>query len=239
MAKENYGIQEKANPGRELTAKVGSKEFSRLPVRTHMVQIGEDYLSVVEKYAKPHVKPDDILVCSEKFIGICQRRVIHESEISESWLAKLIAKFVVKYPDDIGWENPKKIQVAIDEVGYPRTVLAVVVGGIMKFIFRQAGWYYRIMGRDVAAIDGFNPIAIAPFNEYAMLAPEKPNEVCDEIEKVTSTPAVIVDASNIAIHILGKSKGVRMSNDELVELMHGNPMGQGREQTPIIIARAA
>ncbi len=235
----DFGFQKEANPGRQLESSMGNKEFYRYPVRTHLVQIGEDYLEVIEKYAGPSIKQGDLIVCSEKFIGICQKRVVHESEIKESWLAKLIARYVVKYPDDIGWENPKKIQVAIDQVGYPRTLLAVAFGGIMKFVFRRPGWYYRIMGKDVEAIDGFNPIAIPPFNEYALLAPARPNEVCNEIKERLKAPAVIVDASNVAIHILGRSEGISLTDDELVQVMTGNPMGQGREQTPIIIVRSA
>lgn len=234
---EDFGLQKQANPDRELLGKLGNKQFYRYPVRTNLVQIGDSYLDVIQKFVSPVIEKGDLIVCSEKFIGICQKRVVHESEIRVSWLAKLIARFVVKYKDDIGWENPKKVQVAIEQVGYPRTVLAVIVGGVMKFVFRQAGWYYRIMGRDVAAIDGFNPIAIPPFNEYALLAPANPDKVCNEIEELTGSPAVIVDASNVAIHILGKSDGVNYSDEELQQIMAGNPMGQGREQTPVIVVR--
>lgn len=235
----NYGLQKQANPNRELTISYQGVTWYRYPIKTHMVQLGEDLEEVVQQYAASEVKPTDILLLSEKLVGITQKRVVHESEVKASWLAVLISKFVVKYEDDVGWENPKKIQVAINEAGWLKSLFAVGFGGIMKFIFRQPGWYYRIMGQDIAAIDGFNPIAIPPFNEYATLAPTNPNRVCEELANKFQTQVAIVDASNVAIHILGKSKNIEHSDKELAELMQGNPMGQGREQTPIILLRQA
>jgi hypothetical protein len=236
-----FGMLEFPNPGREFYKEYGRYRYARYPVRTHLVQIGEDYMSVIKKYAAPSLQPGDLLVLSEKFIGISQKRVVHESQIHAGWLARLICKFTTKYSNDIAWENPKKMQVAINEAGMFRAIYAVIWGGIRKYIFRRPGVFYEIMGRDIAAIDGFNPIAIPPFNEYAMLAPEKPNKVCQEIEKAVGVPTVIVDASNVAVHLLGKSGRVhselKLEPRDVEALMEGNPMGQGREQTPIAILR--
>jgi hypothetical protein len=236
-AEADFGLQREANPNRSLTSTLNGRTFHRLPVRTHLVQLGENYVDVVGKYTEGVLQPGDILACSEKFIGICQKRVVHESEVEASWLAKLIARFVVKYKDDVGWENPKKIQVAINEAGWLRSLLAVVVGGVMKFVFQQPGWYYRIMGKDIEAIDGFNPIAIPPFNEYATLAPAEPDIVSEKIKARTGAEVIVIDASNIAIHILGRSSGVKYNDAELVQILAGNAMGQGREQTPILVLR--
>lgn len=237
MYTDNFGLQTTANPDRTLEVVLDGVTYVRYPVRTKLVQLGEDYMQVVREFAVPYAKPGDVMTLSEKMIGICQKRVVHESEVSASWLAKLIARFVIKYSDDVGWENPKKVQVAINEVGYPRTVLAVVVGGIMKFIFRKPGWYYVIMGRDVAAIDGFNPIAIPPFNEYATLAPANPDGVCNRIEAEFGIQTAIVDASNVAVHVLGRSNGLKFSDQEVSKLLAGNPSGQEDEQTPIMLIR--
>lgn len=234
---ENYGPTFKPNPEREYSREVAGTVYDRIPVLTPLVQIGGDLHKVIQDTAAQHFQEGDILVLSEKMVGITQERVVHQSEIKVSWLAKLIAKFVVKYPDDVGWENPMKVQVAIKQVGYPRTILAVIVGGIMKYIFRQPGWYYRIMGRDVAAIDGFNPIAIPPFNEYALLAPAEPDKVSTELEKKFGVPVAIVDASNITTHILGRSEDFPYTESEFIDIVEGNPMGQGDEQTPMLIIR--
>ncbi len=234
---QDYGIQNKPNPDRTLEVEVDDKTYLRLPIKTEVVNIGDDLMAFIEKFAVPHIEEGDLLSISEKIVGISQRRVVHQSEVKVSGLAKLITKFVIKYPDDVGWENPAKVQVAINEVGVPRTVVAVAIGGVMKFIFKRPGWYYKIMGKDVAAIDGFNPLAVPPFNEYALLAPAEPGKVCNEIYSRFGIDAAIVDASNIAIHVLGKGDQVAFEDETISKLLAGNPAGQENEQTPLIIIR--
>lgn len=233
----DYGLKTNPNPERQLTIELNNKTYYRYPIRVPMVSIGDSYIELINTYAAPeYSKEKDVcIVLSEKVISICQKRVVHESEVEPTWLAKLICKYVTKYPNDVGFENPRKMQVGINQAGYIRTILAVGIGGIAKFLFKKRGLFYVIMGNGVAEIDGFNPIAVAPFNEYAILGPARPNETCQEIEQVTGIPAVIVDASNIATKVLGKSKQVPFTDEQIQRLILGNPMGQGREQTPIIL----
>lgn len=232
-----FGLRTQANPERELIIELNGKTYYRYPIRVPMVNIGDSYLDLISKFALPEFRPgqDDCIVVSEKVISICQKRVVHESEVEPTWLAKLICKYVTKYPKDVGFENPRKMQVGINQAGYVRTVLAVVIGGIAKFAFKKKGLFYTIMGNGVAEIDGFNPIAVPPFNEYAILGPAMPNETCEEIQQQVGIPTVIVDASNVATKVLGKSSAVPFTDREIERLILGNPMGQGREQTPIIL----
>ncbi len=239
MTKSNYGLQTDANPERDLAITVNGIVYHRYPTRTPLMNIGDSYMEMVKNYAVPHMQAGDFLVISEKVISICQKRVIHISQVHESWLAKIICRFVTKYPDDVGFENPKKMQVAINEAGYLRMVLAVIGGGVMKYLFRQPGWFYRIAGNQINAIDGFNPIAIPPFNEYAMLAPANADQVCDEIETTFGLPATIVDANNVATEILGRSKGLSLNDVLLKQVLAGNPMGQEDEHTPMLLVRKA
>lgn len=237
MQQENYGLQTNANPNRELTREYAGTTYYRYPVRVPLVSIGDSYLELIKTYAAPHFRADvdKCLILSEKVISICQKRVIHESEVEPTWLAKLICRFVTKYPDDVGFENPRKMQVAINEAGYVRIIAAIVLGGIGKFVFGKRGLFYSIAGNGIAAIDGFNPIAVPPFNQYAILGPAMPNETCEGISRELGIPSVIVDASNVATEILGKSSNVPFNDSEIKEVIKGNPMGQGREQTPMLI----
>ena len=67
--------------------------------------------------------------------------------MQDTWLARMIVKYVTKNDNgDIGYSHPKKMQVAIEEVGYPRMVAAVVGGGLSKFVLRRRGDFYRIAG---------------------------------------------------------------------------------------------
>ncbi len=232
-----FGLQQTPNHERTLNHTVDEVEYARFPVKTKLVPIGYSYLELVKEFVVPSFQKGDTLIISEKVISICQQRVVHQSQVEPSILAKFIVKFVTKYPDDVGFENPRKMQVAINEAGYLRMILAVVGGGIMKFVFGKPGWFYRIAGHEINVIDGFNPIAIPPFNEYAMLAPAHPSKVCQEIEDNLGIPSVIVDASNVATAILGKSKGVKWDDKHLELVLEGNPMGQGDEQTPMLLIR--
>lgn len=235
----NLGLQTAANPDRTIDISYDGVIYHRYPVKTDLVNIGDSYIDMIEKYAKQFIQPGDLLAISEKVISICQKRVIHESEVQPGWLAKLICRFVTKYPDDVGFENPRKMQVAINEAGFLRMIFAVGIGGLAKYLFGKRGWFYIIAGNNINAIDGFNPIAIPPFNQYAMLAPAEPDKVCDEIADKFGVMCTIVDANNVNTEILGASRNISptFTRQDLQKILAGNPMGQEDEHTPMLLVR--
>ena len=50
---------------------------------------------------------------------------------------------------------------------------------------------------------------------------------------------MIVDACDLSVSVLGKSKGLTLDNNTLAEIVRDNPAGQGDECTPIILIRKA
>jgi hypothetical protein len=221
---------------------VNGRAFERVPVRTHMALFGEDLAEVIARYAGPDLTPDSLICLSEKFVTICQNNVRHISDVHDSWLARLIVRYVTKYPDDIGYSHPKKMQVAIDLAGYPRMIAAVIIGGITKVLFRRRGDFYRIAGHRISEIDGFNPAAMKPFDEYAMLPPLRPDETCEELAARFGCGCYIIDGNNINVEVIGMSRNMaRLNVDRALarELMLDNPMGQNDELTPIFILREA
>lgn len=48
---------------------------------------------------------------------------------------------------------------------------------------------------------------------------------------------MIVDANDFGREILGKSKDILLSDEELKEIIRDNPAGQEREQTPLVLIR--
>ena len=66
------------------------------------------------------------------------------------------------------------MQLAIDEVGAPRILLAAAVSGVTK-PFGVHGLFYRIAGPQAAAIDGPTSYTIPPYNQAATLGPSDPN----------------------------------------------------------------
>jgi hypothetical protein len=218
------------------TRTVGGREYRRIPVRTHKVAIGEDLGAVVALYAAERITPETTLCLSQKFVSICTSKVRHIDDVQDSWLARLIVRYVTKNDNgDIGYSHPKKMQVAIEETGYPRMVAAVIGGGIGKFVLKRSGDFYRIAGHHISEIDGFNPDAMPPFDQYAMLPHPDPDGVCDELAARFGCAAYMIDGNNINVEVVGHSANLPMSVADAREVMLDNPMGQGDELTPVFL----
>jgi hypothetical protein len=207
-------------------------------VQTHLIHIKEPLAPVFERYAKPLLRDGDWLAVSEKFVTISQGRVIHQSVVRPGRLAKLIVKGVSKHPGDVGYSDPRKMQVAIMQAGWLRMLVAMIVGGATRLLGRH-GDFYRIAGHRISEIDGFNPATVKPFDEFAMLGPENPPRDATELAAAVGYPVVIVDANNINVEVLGTSPDFPLDDGATREVLLDNPMGQGDERTPIVIVRAA
>ena len=72
----------------------------------------DDLYKAIEEYVVPQKRKGDWLAISEKVVSVCQNNVRHISTVKAGFLAKLIVKFVKKYPDDIGFSRAEKMQVA-------------------------------------------------------------------------------------------------------------------------------
>jgi hypothetical protein len=57
------------------------------------------------------------------------------------------------------------------------------------------------------------------------------------IEDATGWPVVIVDANNVNVEVLGGSGGVPVPLADVRLAVLDNPLGQGEEQTPIVLMR--
>ncbi len=215
---------------------IDGQNFERILIKTHLIKFGENLQTIINQYIPSIYKEGDILVISEKVVSVCQNNVRHISDVKVSLLAKLITKFVKKYPNDIGFSLPAKMQVAIDIAGYPRMILAIIIGGTLK-LFGMPGYFWKIAGNRVSEIDGFNPDAMYPYTEYAILPPKYPKEICNNIEKNLRIKTIIIDGNNINTEIIAKSDGVNPENKTLREILIDNPMGQDNELTPFVLIR--
>jgi hypothetical protein len=215
---------------------VGDLTFERAALRTHLVHVKEPILDVLRTYVTPVIEPGDFLVLSEKFVAITQGRVIHRSLVRPGLLARLLVTGVTKLKDDVGFSDPAKMQVAIMRAGWGRMAFAMVGGGLTRLLGRH-GDFYRLAGHRVSEIDGFNPHTVRPFNEFAMLGPEDPPRDAQAIEDATGWPVVIVDANNVNVEVLGVSRNVPVPAADVRLAVLDNPLGQGEEQTPIVLMR--
>lgn len=216
---------------------VDGLRYERVPVRTHLIHVKEPLEPVIARYVRPLLSKGDWIAVSEKFVAISQGRVIHHSVVRPGLLAKLIVKGVTKHSDDVGYSDPRKMQVAIMQAGWGR-LLAAAVGGSATRLFGRHGDFYRIAGHRISEIDGFNPATVKPFDEFAMLGPFNPAAAAAELSAVAGCPAAIVDANNINVEVLGVSPGFPASPDTVQKVLLDNPLGQNDELTPVVIVRA-
>jgi hypothetical protein len=219
---------------------VRGRAYERIPVKTHVIGIKEPLEPVLDQYVRPLLQPGDWITIAESVVSISQGRVVHQSVIRKpSLLARFIILGVKDHPGDIGYKHAAKMQVAIMQAGGFRMFCAMVLGGLSRLILRRHGDFYRIAGNGVAQIDGFNPPTLPPFNEYAVLGPDAPDETSAKLAAHLGCPVAILDANNIAITVLGSSRDFPVDRDTVRRALGDNPSGQNHEQTPIVIVRAA
>ncbi|OGK35764.1 asparagine synthase (glutamine-hydrolyzing) [Candidatus Roizmanbacteria bacterium RIFCSPHIGHO2_12_FULL_39_8] len=260
------------NEGKKLEIKVEGKEYLRYPVRTELFKKGDklaekitsllhDQIGNDKSIGKEVGQRDWFIVISEKIVAIAQGRSYFIWDIKPSFFAKLLSKYVRKTPYGIGLGSPWTMQLAIDEVGLPKILLATIVSAVTK-PFGVKGLFYKIAGQETASIDGPTEYSLYPSNVSAKLGPKNPEKVVGEIhqeisskfeyrnpkqiknlnhEKTTNYKLqttnflgiVIIDANDLGQTVLGNSTS--LPDAKIAKIFKDNPMGQSDEQTPVVL----
>lgn len=245
-----------ANPGKTLEIVAGGKKYMRFPIRTELFKKNDNVSKIVvqnlndffEKFRKSNLMKKLkgkkwYVVVTEKVVAIAQGRSYFIDEIRPGAFAKLLSRYVMKTPAGIGLGSPWTMQVAINEIGLPRVLMAAFVAAVTK-PFGLKGIFYQLVGQEVASIDGPTEYSLYPSNVSAKLGPRNPEEEAKKIDFAireslpfdliqTFEGAVIIDANDLGQNVLGNSSSITREN--IVLTFKDNPMGQGREQTPIVI----
>ncbi len=227
------------------TLEIEGKKYSRLPIKTHVIMAGETLSALVEKYVIPEIQNSEFriqnsnfsyfLAVSEKIVAIMQGRSYPIKDIQPSFWAHFFVKFVHKTPAGIGLGIPETMQLAIQEAGLFRIILAAILSALTK-PFGLKGIFYKVAGHNINAIDGPTPYTLPPYNTYAKLPPFEPNKVAQEIYEKFNLPCAIIDANDLGVNILGWSEKI---DPNLVEkIFKDNPLGQTNEQTPLCLVWA-
>lgn len=261
------------NEGKKLEINVDDKEYFRYPIRTELFKKGDDLTKKIAELLNGYIanhplnpllkKEGNIgevgtwfVVVSEKIVAIAQGRSYFIWDIKTGFWAKLLSKFVKKTPFGIGLGSPWTMQLAIQEKGLLRIVLAAVAGKTLQLLGIK-GAFYKIAGREVAAIDGPTEYSLFPSNVSAKLGPKEPQKVSEEIhEKIVRSwklevggkktsnlklqtsnflGVVIIDANDLGQNVLGNTTG--LDNKLIEKIFSDNPMGQSNEQTPLVMVQ--
>ena len=224
------------NENKSLTIQTSFGAYDRGAIKTHFVEIGEDYCELVKKYVLPVYEPGDILSVAEKIISLCQKNIIYKKDMHLSLLARFLSKFASHSTAGIGVDNPWKMQFAIDHCGALKIIWASFAGGVGK-LFGKKGIFYKIAGPEVAGLDGFYTASFQVYGDFCMMLPKDPNGVCKRIYEETGVTCMLVDANDFERDILGKSPDLTLTDAQCAELIRDNPTGNSTQLTPFIIIR--
>ena len=230
------------NKGRDLDAVAGGVRYLRLPIKTRLIEAGDDLIALLTEYVAPHLLPGDMLFISEKIVCITQGRMIRTKEVQTSALARFLSKRVRNHVGTpqfrgLGHGTAPAMQLLIEEAGYPRVLFAAAIAAITRPLGIKGAFYY-LVGKQAKSIDCPMSWTIEPYTEYAKKAPLQPNKVAREVRDKFGAETVIVDANYRGAFSLGKS--TRAIREKFIqELLHDNPAGQDSEMTPFFIIRKA
>ena len=227
-----------ANENKSVEIESNGIIYERHAIQTHFVELGENYVELVERYVKPLYEEGWILSISEKIIALCQKRVVHRKDIHPGFWAKLLCRFVHVTPAGPGAGTPYKMQLIIMQCGLPRVLFAAACSAVTK-LFGKKGVFYKVCGHEVDGIDGLidYDISFKEYVNYGILNPANPNGVCNEIYEKTGVMCMIVDASDLSRELLGKADCLTMSEEALCDIIRDNPAGQSAQRTPFILIR--
>lgn len=225
------------NKGKTRIIEVNGQKFERLPIPTRLIKPGDDMVKFVVSYAKKHIKRYDIVVFSEKATAVAQGRAYHVDSVKVSPLANFLVRYVSKTDKGIGISSPQTFQLALEDCGTPRILLAAFCAAVTKPLGIK-GVFYHVAGEKAALIDGAAEYVMPPYNKYVSKGPIFADELCQEIAaKLDHNVKVgIVDINDYGGRLVGRSDR-SLSKKLVTEIMKDNPLGQSREMTPIGILR--
>lgn len=226
----------KSNSGKNLYINFGDKKYARFPIKTSIITATDNIVEVCQKYAVPYLQTDDLLFVSEKIVAISQGRAYPIKDIKPSLLAKFLVKFVHRSSYGIGLGSPWTMELAIKEAGVLRIMIGAVCSALTK-PFGIRGVFYRVVGKNINAIDGPCDYTIPPYNQYAKLGPNEPTKVAETLKLAINHAVIIIDANDLGVTVLGKSNKT-ISDIFCKNIFKDNPLGQSTEQTPLCIVRA-
>ncbi|MBO5479513.1 MAG: F420-0--gamma-glutamyl ligase [Clostridia bacterium] len=224
------------NEGKSVEIEVNGQTYLRHAIKTRFVKQGESYIDLFKEYVLPIYEEGDIISSSEKIIALCQNRIIKREDIKIGFWAKLLSKFASHPDTGVGVGETIKMQYAIDTVGLLKVLWASIASAVTK-LFGKKGVFYEIVGQEVSGLDGFYDHVWKEYGDIGIQLPENPTGVCNDIKEQLGISCMIVDANDLGQEILGYSDDIKLSEQELKELIKDNPSGQGKELTPLILIR--
>lgn len=244
------------NPGRELVSP--DRFWARYPLRTAAIEPGEDlpalavarcaefFAQLPEGDRKELAQQPWYLLIAATPVSVAQGRTVPVWEVrpgrAARWLAQVAPPVVGADATGRRW-HPSAAQVAIEELGLTRLGIAAI-GGATGRLLRRPDWFARMAGAQALAVGGPGPAAVYPANVSVRLAPRRPRRVVTELSaalrrnlprdvarRFGGTVLVAADEQRHAV----LADDTKLPLVRLASACTGNPLGQGREQTPFAV----
>ena len=220
--------------------------LARVPLRSRVLMGGDSLLDELRlrllelRDRGVALRDGDTVLVSEKALAITQGRSFPVDQMQVQPSARVLSRFVSRVPTGIGIGHPATMQLAIDEAGLPRILLAAAAAAVTRPLGMR-GVFYRVAGSGVNAIDGPSHLNLPPFDHYAIKAPEDPDGAARQLavalsaEFECSVAVAVIDANDLAAAVLGSSDGV--DRPTVLAAVADNPLGQTDEATPFGLMR--
>jgi F420-0:gamma-glutamyl ligase len=202
-----------------------------IPIRTHLVTPDEDIVAVVCRYVQGVAERGDLIVISETAAAVSQGRCFRPESVRPRRLARFLCRFADK---DGSLGTPAAMELALQEVGTAR-ILAACAAAAAGRLLRRRGWFFRVAGRRIAAIDDIGG-TLPPFESHTVLAPREPRRIAEAVRRATGVDAAVVDTNDLGrADVLAFTGPYR--RQDLERLLESNPLGNDDEQTPLAVVK--
>jgi asparagine synthase (glutamine-hydrolysing) len=237
----------RANFGRHVFLRLrDARVVARVPLHSKVLVGGDDILAELrtplaelrERGLPP--RDGDVILVSEKALAITQGRSLPVGEVRVQPVARALSRFVSRVPTGIGLGHPATMQLAIEEAGLPRILMAAAAAAVTR-PFGRRGVFYRVAGSGVNAIDGPSHLNLPPYDGYAIKGPEDPDGAAADLAAALSAEfgcaigVAVIDANDLTANVLGASSGVDAGT--VLAAVADNPLGQTDEATPFGLMR--
>jgi len=234
------------NWGRHLFLEARGALWARIPMRSKVLVPGDDIAAAIitglEQLARDGITVEDrdLLVVSEKSLAISQGRSVPVADMHPSRLARVLSRLVTRSGTGVGLGHPSTMQLAIDEAGAPRILLATAASAVTR-PFGLRGVFYRVARNGVNAIDGPSSLNLPPYDTWATKAPLDSAGAALRIARRVAehtgrhVGVAIIDANDMAAEVLAATDGVSVT--DVLAVVADNPLGQSDEQTPFGLVR--
>jgi asparagine synthase (glutamine-hydrolysing) len=233
------------NWGRHLFLEDRGRIWARFPLRSALITPGTDLVQTLsdslDRFQRDGVTVEDgdVLLISEKALAISQGRSYPIDDIPVSRAARWLSRYVSHLPTGVGLAHPTTMQLAIDEAGVPRILLAAAAAAVTRPLGMR-GVFYRVAGHRVNAIDGPSSLNLPPYDRWATKSPDDaPGEalrIAAELRRRTGRrlAVAIIDANDMAAEVFA---AVGVDAASVLAMVADNPLGQSDEQTPFGLVR--